>query len=159
MMKLIRFKASAEAFGADLRRWPPDDRSEAEALLQVSPQARTFLAEAREVDALVKAARRAEDAALWPPGEQATALERLRRGVAARIVTPTPGRSHGFSVSSLAQAPRQVFAIHSGWFHLTAGGALAVVIGLMIGSLYVPSAPSDNLLSALQPAPFAIMAD
>jgi hypothetical protein len=52
-----RFAALADAFGADLRRWPEADRNAAQALVQESTLARARLAEADALDALLDLSR------------------------------------------------------------------------------------------------------
>jgi hypothetical protein len=56
-MTLERFSALAEAFGADMRRWPEADRAAARALAQDSAPARTRLAEADALDAALDLSR------------------------------------------------------------------------------------------------------
>lgn len=60
-----RFATLAEAYGADLRRWPAALRAAAEARLADDPQARSVLADAARLDDLLEAHRvAAPDAAL-----------------------------------------------------------------------------------------------
>src|SRR5580692_7935829 len=94
MLTLSRFTALVDSYGAELNRWPEAVRAEAQALAESSPQARALLAAARVLDATIATARASHDASLWPPGDQAAALARLRSGVAARIASsanPGPG--------------------------------------------------------------------
>jgi len=85
MLTLKRFEALTDSYGAEPERWPDDVRADAEALLRVSPEAQQLLAEARELDEGIDAARKRADAASWTPSEEAAALARLRAGVAARL--------------------------------------------------------------------------
>ena len=52
-----RFATLADAYGADLRRWPADLRTAAEAYIIGNPQARGVLAEAARLDDLLDAHR------------------------------------------------------------------------------------------------------
>ncbi len=56
-MSLERFAALADAFGADMRRWPATDRAAAQDLAQMSPSARACLAEADALDAVLDQSR------------------------------------------------------------------------------------------------------
>jgi len=56
-MSLERFAALADAFGADMRRWPVAKRLAAQDLAQVSARARTCLAEADALDAVLDQSR------------------------------------------------------------------------------------------------------
>ena len=51
-MKAERLQALADAYGADLRRWPADQRAFAESLLAVDPSLRDALDQAAALDAL-----------------------------------------------------------------------------------------------------------
>ena len=52
-MTLDRLTVLADAWGGDLRRWPPADRIEAEQLLASDPEARAVLEAATAFDALL----------------------------------------------------------------------------------------------------------
>jgi hypothetical protein len=56
-MTLGRFAALADAFGADLRRWPEAERAAAQALTRESDIARARLAEADALDAMLDLSR------------------------------------------------------------------------------------------------------
>ncbi len=56
-MSLERFEALADAFGADLRRWPETDRAAAQGLAEASPSARARLAQADALDAVLGLSR------------------------------------------------------------------------------------------------------
>lgn len=58
-MNLERFEQLADAYGADLRRWPEGEREAARRLTAVDPRAADLLAEADVLDALLDAAPRA----------------------------------------------------------------------------------------------------
>lgn len=152
MMTLRRFRAMADIYGADLRRWPEEVRGEAEALVTVSLQARTFLDEARRLDDAIEAASAHEDAVLWRPGEQDAALARLRSGVEARIAAsarrlPAAGGGRG------------ILSLRLRWLGMATGGGFAVMAGLLIGALYVSAPEPEGVLMLLQPAPIQVLAD
>ena len=54
-MTIERLKALAEAYGADLRRWPASERPFAEGLVATDPAARAALEEAAVLDGLLDA--------------------------------------------------------------------------------------------------------
>ena len=55
-MEMTRFEALADAYGADLRRWPHEEQEAARALLEREPSAaRAILAAADDLDALLAA--------------------------------------------------------------------------------------------------------
>lgn len=56
-ISLERFSALADAFGADMRRWPEADRAAAQDLARQSPSARARLAEADTLDAVLDLSR------------------------------------------------------------------------------------------------------
>jgi hypothetical protein len=56
-ISLERFSALADAYGADLGRWPEADRAAAQALAQDSAKARARLAEADALDAVLDLSR------------------------------------------------------------------------------------------------------
>jgi hypothetical protein len=152
MLTLKRFRAKAESYGADLKRWPEALRGEGEALLKVSPEARAVLDEARRLDQAIAAGSAEEDARLWPPGEQDAALARLRASVVARIAAP-PGsrpehRRAGWALS-----------LRLRWAGLVTAGGFAIMAGLLIGGLYAGTPEPDSVLTILQPQPIEILAD
>ncbi|EKO40561.1 MAG: hypothetical protein B193_0716 [Solidesulfovibrio magneticus str. Maddingley MBC34] len=153
MMPLSRFAALADSYGGDISRWPEIFRDEARALVAVSAQARTRLAEAARLDAALMAGSRRDLETLLPPAAEDAAVERLRRGVAGRIAGP-----------SLSPAPR---AAWRSWLAdrlptlprlaglATAGGAV-VMAGLLVGALTVAQPDGDALVSLMQPTPLAV---
>lgn len=104
-MDLTRFEALAEAYGADLRRWPAAERDAADALMAAQPQsARAILADAEGLDDLLAASR--------PP----VVSQALREAVLAAAPRPRPRRSAlGFWLSG-------------------AGFATAAVAGMLVGA-------------------------
>ena len=57
-MTIERLKALAEAYGADLRRWPASERPFAESLIATDAAARAALEEAAALDVLLDASPR-----------------------------------------------------------------------------------------------------
>ncbi len=57
-MKIERLEVLAEAYGADLRRWPAHERAFAESLAAADPAARAVLEDAAALDALLDASPR-----------------------------------------------------------------------------------------------------
>lgn len=104
-MNSERFQELADAFGADLRRWPDLDRLAAERFLRAAPdEARAILDGAAELDAFLdQAASAAPSAALK-----------------ARILALAPA------------APRPLWRRTSAWVS-GAGLAAACVLGVMVG--------------------------
>ena len=57
-MKIDRLEVLAEAYGADLSRWPAHERAFAESLIAADPAARAVLEDAAALDALLDASPR-----------------------------------------------------------------------------------------------------
>jgi hypothetical protein len=152
MLTLKRFRAMADSYGADMKRWPEALRGEAEALLKISPEACAVLAEARRLDQVIEAGSAQEDARLWPPGEQDAALARLRASVEARLASPA-----GFRPEH--RRMEWALSLRLRWAGLATAGGFAIVAGLLIGSLYAGTPEPDSVLMILQPQPIQILAD
>ena len=154
MMTLKRFKELTDSYGGESRHWPEELRDEAAALLRVSPQARELLAEAQTLDEALEAASAEQDAVLWPPGEESAALARLRSGVSARLASlPRRQSASWFSSWTLRDGLR--LPLNPGAIGMATSCGLAVVAGLLIGSMHA-SAPAPDMLTMLQPAPLQI---
>lgn len=104
-MDLTRFEALAEAYGADLRRWPAAERDAADALMAAQPQAaRALLSAAEGLDDLLAASR--------PPAPS----QALRQAILAAAPKPRRARNPlGFWLSG-------------------AGFATAAVAGMLVGA-------------------------
>jgi len=90
-MTIERLTQLAQAYGADLRRWPDDARVDARALAAADPAARRILDEAAALDAVLDASARAEarpalrdrvlasaiEAGLRPRARRAFGLDRI----------------------------------------------------------------------------------
>jgi hypothetical protein len=111
-MDRTRLSELAAAYGADWRRWPAAEREAARALVARDPQAERLLFEARQLDAALDLAPRAE------------ASEALRRRVIA--AAPRPRKGLFAAWTSLRPPARSVWL--SG-----AGLAAAVCAGLVVG--------------------------
>jgi hypothetical protein len=161
MLTLKRFAALAESYGGDLRRWPDDTRGEAQALLNVSPQARSIIDDAQKLDSAIEAAGLHEDHQLLPPGEQEAALARLRTGVTARIAAAEAGTSANrqsrlmLMMVALAGSPQPRWAAG-----MATAAALAILAGLWLGGIGATASATDTVLSLLQrPPSIQILAD
>ena len=159
MLSLKRFASLANSYGADLERWPAATHADVRELLDASPEARAIFGAARAEDHAIGAARRREEGALWHPGDQDAALARLRSGVAARIAAPPvtrPGRVwSGWSLPPV----RDWILPHLGSLGLATSGGVALMAGLLIGSLSGPAPAPTSVLATFQATPLHILAD
>jgi anti-sigma factor RsiW len=76
-----RFKALAEAYGADIGRWPEAERGEAERLLARAPEAAAIVSDARRLDEVLASY------ALAPPA--ADLARRVKNDLLRRRARPT----------------------------------------------------------------------
>ena len=152
MLTLRRFKALTRSYGADLRRWPEATRADAKALLASSPLARALHDEARTLDDAFETANLGARAA-FPRDAQEAALARVRAGVAARIARPRPEAGPRRAWSRIRRG-----AGDPAWAGMMAGG-IAIVAGLMVGTLFTTEPEAENLMSILQPAPIYTLAE
>jgi hypothetical protein len=114
-MMIWRFRRLIAAYGTDPARWPPGQRSRADALLARSTKARTLLAEARAFDSLLMA-----DAKL-PAGERLAAAIVARTIDAVQERPFTPARAIALDWSLARLWPQAV------------GLAAAAVLGFVVG--------------------------
>ena len=77
-MKLSRFKALTDSYGAHLQKWPEQERASAEELLRTSAQARLLLDDARPLDEALERAGAKLDTAVGNATDAQAALDRLR---------------------------------------------------------------------------------
>jgi hypothetical protein len=159
MLTLTRFKTLTEVYGADLQRWPDDERGQAGLLLGGSAEARAMLRNAAAVDHLLDEARCVDPALPLHPGEQVAALARLRSAVGARIAMPLQGHQRGWRARR--PAGLRSFALGSwvgetrlAWAGMTLGSGFALLSGFWIGTMHAPVAsPSMDLMTMLQSHP------
>jgi hypothetical protein len=153
MLRLRQFRAMADSYGGDLQRWPQEMRREAQALLNVSPQARAFLEEARALDDAIATASARSDAAARRIGEDDAVLAKLRSGVAARIAVPMPRRQPAgwHHARALFRQVKEFISANLVWVGMATSGSLAVFAGFLFGTLYASPPASDLVLSILQP--------
>lgn len=158
MLSLRRFKSLVDSYGADPRRWPSEVRDDAQALLEVSADARGLLGQARRLDKALAASSR-HHAEEWQIREQA-ALARLQSSVEARIA-PAEQRSTDRGSNWTIAAIRRTLVPNLPWVGVATAGSVAVAAGLVIGGLYTSALPpaSDALLSMLEPAPIHFLAE
>ena len=103
-MKEERLQALADAYGADLRRWPADQRAFAESLLAVDPSLRDALDQAAALDALLDTAP-----------------------------TPVPSAALTARVLAAAPRPRASGRWRQAVWYLGAGWAAAACAGVVAG--------------------------
>jgi hypothetical protein len=159
-MKMTRFQALVLSYGAQLQRWPDSERSEAEALLAVSAQARRILDEAQVLDQALEYASDKWTSEGWQAEEQDAALANLRSGVASRIAHPPYARQVRVQAdtSTLQTWVLRARALcHGGW-GLATSGALAVAIGIFVGWMQAPGPEPVNVISMLESAPIHMLA-
>jgi hypothetical protein len=114
-MMIWRFRRLIAAYGADPARWPPGQRSRADALLARSTKARTLLAEARAFDSLLMADAK-------PPAGERLAAAIVARTIDAMQERPlTPARAIALDWSLVRLWPQAV------------GLAAAAVLGFVVG--------------------------
>ena len=158
MLTLRRFKALAESYGANPARWPEPSRTDAEALLRLSPQARAIVEREKPLDDALDDAAAREDAVA--PSDQTAALARLRSGVGARIATLGRDRERGRrfgSVSTTRFGAAPVFGPRR--LATAAAAGLVVAAGIWFGSQYAAPSKSGDVLAMLQPAPLHFLLD
>lgn len=107
-MRYARLRRLAEAYGADLGRWPRSERAAAERLLARSPKARALLDEAGRLDGLLD---RFDPVAAEPPFGPALDLpaalpaqDRPRMRQEPRGFAPRENRQFWFRAATLAMA-------------------------------------------------------
>ena len=104
-MKAERLQALADAYGADLRRWPVSERAFAESLIAGDPSLRTVLDDAAGLDVLLAAAP-----AVVPSAD-----------LTARILAAAPRRK---ARGRLGQA---IWFLGAGWASAACAGVVAGV--------------------------------
>ena len=124
-MTIERLKALAQAYGADLRRWPPSQRPIADSLIATDPAARAALAEAAALDALL--------AASPTPSPSAQLTARVLAGA------PAPRAAR-------ARRGRLAWFLGAGW---TAAACAGVVAGLGLTTHVTAGARADAVLYQL----------
>lgn len=128
-MDRTRFEHLAEAYGADFRRWPANERAAAAAYAAAhQAEADAILAEARAIDGVLNAGRAAEpDTAL----------------LAARILAQAPKRQNaGFDRRAM--------------FALAACAVFGVLLGYGGGLLAPPMETDDAAFAAAFETPFFV---
>lgn len=125
-MKAQRLHALAEAYGADLRRWPASERAFADSLIAADPSLKAVLDEAAALDALLDALL---DAA---PAPAPSAV------LTARVLAAAPkARSRRFHLDRL------VFYLGAGW---AAAACAGVVAGVGLTSELTANERADAVL-------------
>ena len=120
-MKAERLHELADAYGADLRRWPASERAFAESLLAADPSLKAVLDEAATLDALLNAA---------PAPVPSAALT-------ARILAAAPKRK------PRSRLGRAVWYLGAGW---AAAACAGVVAGVGLTTHLTADARADAVL-------------
>jgi hypothetical protein len=124
-MKLDRYLQLLEAYGADLKRWPPEDRPGAERLFEASEQARRAHREARALDGLLDQVLSAE-----PSDILKARIHRI------------PELAHRPGVRTASSSLRRIFAP-------MVGLAAAALLGIAVGSFaYEPPVGQQSVGTA-----------
>lgn len=166
MMTLRRFRILAGSYGAELQRWPERLRPQAQALLATSTEARVIIARARELDEAIAAAGAARDTGIWRGAGADSALQRLRANVTARVgaiaaadASEAPIAATTAASRSDFHAPNRAPSRRTRWLSLATAASIAVIVGFVIGVVYSPTTPTQELTALLQPAPLQLLAD
>lgn len=167
MLTLRRFKELADAYGADIQRWPEAFRADALQILRESEEAHIYLKEAETLDLAIFAASEKADAALWQGRPQNISLTRLEAGVAAEIAAQAARQ-----VARKPKAPPRWRDIMSGGMtaqgavlslqniEIATCGVIAVAMGLWLGTMYAATftgVDQGSILTLLQPAPLHLL--
>jgi hypothetical protein len=131
-MDRARFEHLLDAYGADFRRWPPDERDAAQVFARDNAEALApLLRDARTLDAKLDLTRSAPAPSV---------------GLASHIIAASPRPR---------AAPKRANLAPAGWA-LAACTLLGVLIGYGGGALAAPSADQDDYFAAAFEAPPAI---
>lgn len=160
-MKLSRFKALTHSYGAQLEKWPEDERAKADELLRTSAEARLLMDEARLLDDALERAGARLDAAVGISTDDQAALAQLRAGVLARI-SRAPAHRH-----RLAWPARWVLWPPDGGagampfpgpcLALATSSVLALAVGVLIGWMQAPKPMQVDVLALLESAPLHVL--
>lgn len=121
-MKIERLEVLAEAYGADLRRWPAHERTFAESLIAANPAARAVLEDAAALDALLDASPR-----IVPSAD-----------LTARVLAAAPRRK-----ASRGHLHRIFWVLGAGW---AAAACAGVVAGVGLTSHITANERADAIL-------------
>lgn len=125
-MKAERLHALADAYGADLRRWPASERAFAESLIAGDPSLKAVLEDAAALDALLDAA---------PTPAPSAALM-------ARLLAAAP-RSRAIKSKARSRLGRAVWYLGAGW---AAAACAGVVVGVGLTTHLTADARADAVL-------------
>jgi len=127
MMTLDRLTVLADAWGGDLRRWPPADRIAAERVLATDPAARAILDSAGAFDALLSASPQ--------PRASAALRDRVIAAASGAGLRPRPARRFWLD--------RLVLASGAGW---AAAACAGVIAGLSLTTHMTADVQADAVL-------------
>ncbi len=141
-MSRARLRALLEAYGADLDRWPPNERDAGRALLAQAPEARGWRDRQQELDALLDLVPAAEAS----PGLVDRILTALPQAHAA---SDSPTHQHVARVS-VATALRQPVRRSRPWRYVGAALPVAAAAALVLWLLaeQAPAPPSTTITIA-----------
>jgi hypothetical protein len=145
-MNIARFRHLADAYGADIARWPAEERADASSLLAQSEEAQRVLAQARVLDAWI---------ALGAPEVEDAQVERVYDTIMNRV-----GRDSSAPVRIGAMPPgaaRMAFFRPRTFLPAAAFLAGMAVTGVLAGAenLFLPSASATtaDIASLVAPEP------
>ena len=121
-MKIERLEVLAEAYGADLGRWPAHERAFAESVIAANPAARAVLEDAAALDALLDASPRVTPSA----------------GLTARVLAAAPKRK-----AARGHLGRVFWILGTGW---AAAACAGVVAGVGLTSHITANERADAIL-------------
>ncbi len=131
-MDLKRFEEILDAYGADPRRWPAQERPAAEAFLQQDEQARASMFAARQLDAALGAS------------VQPLASARLREAILASAPRPARGRRLAVALGFAGEDLRRWLSGAA----LAASCACGIVFGFILVNASTADARADAVLAA-----------
>ncbi|MBK5417341.1 hypothetical protein [Pseudomonas sp. TH31] len=121
-----RFTHLADAYGADLQRWPASERAGAQALLaEGTPELLEALSQARWLDGLLDS---------------------------HRVAAPTPELIRRIVASAPAAAPPSFWGRHPGWLSrigFVGAGLAGIAAGMLVVSLGLPLSSSSEALPSI----------
>lgn len=127
-MNIARFQHLAEAYGAEIERWPAADRAGARSLLARSDEARRALAQARILDAFLS---------LGEPKVSDAQVERVMASLSSRLDRRQAAPSTGRPPSDLLAAAKS-----GPWWQAAAFLAAMGLLGVLAGDLGLIGAAS-----------------
>ena len=129
-MNVDRLRELLESYGASSDRWPPGERSAAEALIASSAEARTLVENAQTLDDMLN---------LDLPDLGSERLDRIRSGILSGIAESKPD----WAEALLAWLLPEDFSFSNLWRPVLAAG-MPLVAGVLLGMAF----PSTSSMTA-----------